>query len=124
MARLPLARLEAFRYGGEHLGADEDVTLGDIVRSGAMPGPRRGARAGMLRRASFDVDHADLSRGRAGVGGEQAFERVFRCVALRERVEQLVAVFSARVRLRRDGADAFPYPRHAVADARDARGDG
>ena len=40
-----------------------------------------------------------------------------------QRVEELVAVLGARVRLRRNGADAFAHPWHAAADAWHTRRD-
>ena len=123
MTRLAFARLERSRDRLEHLRSDENVSLRDVVLSGAMTGPLLRTCSGVLRRSAFDVDDADLPRRRPGIGREQSLESVGRRVAARERVEELVAVLGARVRLSRDGPNSFANPRHTAADARDARRD-
>ena len=75
----------------------------------------------MLRRASLDVDDANLPRRGIRVGRQCLLQRVGRGFTTREHVEQLVAVFGARVGLCCDGANTFANPWNTIADARHAR---
>ena len=67
MTWLTLAPLERPGHGREHFRPDQDVSLGDVVRTGAVPRPRLWARARVLRRTSRLVDDADLPRLRRRV---------------------------------------------------------
>ena len=123
MARRAFTGFEALGHCREHLRADEDVALRDVVATRAMPGPGVRAGAGVLGAATVHRDDPDLPLLKATVGGEQPLERRIRRLALGEGVEQLVAVLGARAGLRGHGPDAFAHPRYAVAHTGHAGGD-
>ena len=87
VARLALGRLEAFCYRFKYLRSDENVALGDVVGTGAMAGPLLGPGSRMLRRASLDVDDADLAGCGTGVSGQRPLEGVGWGLAVLECVE-------------------------------------
>ena len=84
--------------------ADDVARLGDATR----PGVRGGGTVG--------VDHRDLPRLASVVFGEQRRERGRRRLTGGHELQAARSVGDLRHRLRGDGADSGPRPRHDRAD--------